>query len=159
VEVEPLDLPKGLADELFGRLSLFYIGGERNASEILKNQNKSTEKRDTDQSAIRSLAIQLKNDLQSGNIDSVGELLDKNWRLKRGLTAGISSDKIDEIYEKGLANGACGGKLLGAGGAGFMLFYSSKKDKPALRAALKGCREMPFKMETDGSAVVFNDHH
>ena len=157
VDVEPLTLSKDLKEELCGRLALFYIGGERSASGILKEQSKSSEKRDLNQNKMCSLAIELKDDLLSGNIDSLGALLDKSWKLKKELTAGISNDLIDELYDTGMANGASGGKLLGAGGTGFMLFYIDKKDRPGLSAALRGCREIPFRMEENGSMVVFND--
>ena len=157
VDVEPLALSKDLKDSLSRRLALFYIGGQRSSGDILKGQSKSSKKRDTAQNKMCSLAIKLKDDLLSGNIDSLGKLLDEGWKLKRGLTAGISNSKIDDIYDHGLANGAVGGKLLGAGGAGFMLFYVHEKDRQGLKTALKGCREIPFEMENDGSRVVFSD--
>ena len=157
VKVEPLALSEDVKSSLCRRLALFYIGGERSSGDILKEQSKSNEKRDADQNKMCSLAIKLKDDLLSGNIDSLGKLLDEGWKLKRGLTEGISNSKIDDIYDLGMANGAVGGKLLGAGGAGFMLFYADEKDRPGLRAALQGCREIPFTMENAGSMVVFND--
>ncbi|MCL2509573.1 MAG: hypothetical protein FWF07_00635 [Methanomassiliicoccaceae archaeon] len=157
VEVEPLALSKDVKDELGRKLALFYIGGERSSGNILKEQSKSTEKRDADQNKMCSLALRLKDDLLSGDIGSLGKLMHESWKLKRGLTAGISNDRIDDVYELGLANGAVGGKLLGAGGAGFMLFYVDEKDQPGLRAALKGYQEISFKMENEGSKVVFND--
>lgn len=159
VEVENLQLSKELTDALGRRLILFYIGGERSASDLLKEQSKSSEKRDANQNRMCSLAIKLKDDLKSGNIDSVGELLDKSWKLKRDLTGSISNERIDKIYELGIANGAVGGKLLGAGGAGFMLFYADERDRSHLKTALRDCREIPFKMEKDGSKVAFNDQY
>lgn len=159
VDVEPLCLSNDVKDALDRRLVLFYIGGERSSGNILKEQSKSTEKRDADQNKMCSLAIRLKDDLISGNIDSLGKLLDEGWKLKRGLTDGISNNRIDDIYDIGMANGAVGGKLLGAGGAGFMLFYAHEKDQPGLKAALKGFQETSFKMENDGSKVVFNDQY
>jgi len=157
VEVEPLQLSADLKDKLNSRLSLFYVGGERKASDILKEQSRISEKRDADQKKMCSFALQLRDDLRSGNIDSLGRLLDESWKLKKGLAAGISGDTIDRVYEIGMENGAIGGKLLGAGGAGFMLFYSDEKDRAGLKAALKGFREVPFKFENSGSQVVFDD--
>ncbi|MCL2032294.1 MAG: hypothetical protein FWG96_03375 [Methanomassiliicoccaceae archaeon] len=157
VEVEHLALSKYVTDTLGRRLVLFYIGGQRNSSDILKKQNRSSKKRDADQSKICSLAVRLKDDLLSGNADSLGKILDESWKLKRGLTSGISNDEIDDIYALGMDNGAVGGKLLGAGGAGFMLFYAHEEDQAGLKTALRGCREIPFKMENEGSKIVFND--
>lgn len=157
VTVEAIDLSAEEKALLNDRLMLFYIGGQRSASDILKEQNKSTEKRDTDQQKMCSLALGLKDDLNSGNIDSIGHFLNEGWKLKRGLADGISNNKIDDIYDLALSNGAVGGKLLGAGGAGFMLFYVNEKDRPSLKDALSDCREIPFSMENSGSQIVFND--
>ncbi len=159
VTVEPIRLSAEDKDTLSSRLMLFYIGGTRNASDILTEQNRSSEKRDSDQQAMCSLALRLKDDLNSGDIDSFGEYLNEGWKLKRGLASGISNNKIDDIYDLALSNGAIGGKLLGAGGAGFMLFYAYERDRPSLRSALSDCREIPFNMENNGSQIVFNDEY
>lgn len=156
VIVEPIDLSKDDLALMNERMILFYTGGERNASDILKKQNVSTEKKDTDQQKMCSLAVRLKDDLNSGNIDSLGKLLNEGWKLKRGLVDEISNNLIDDIYETGMANGAVGGKLLGAGGAGFMLFYAHKEDQPALRSALSEYRSVSFKMSSGGSEVIFD---
>ncbi|WP_202965142.1 GHMP family kinase ATP-binding protein [Candidatus Methanoplasma termitum] len=159
VEVEHLALSKELKDTLNKRLVLFYIGGDRSASTILKEQSESDERKDEATKKLCSLAIKLKDDLKSGDIDSLGKLLDESWKLKREITSRISNNKIDEIYDLGLSNGAVGGKLLGAGGAGFMLFYAHEEDQTGLKAALSRCRDIPFRMECEGSKVVFNDQH
>ncbi|MCL2317497.1 MAG: hypothetical protein FWC44_00365 [Methanomassiliicoccaceae archaeon] len=157
VKVEHLKLSKDLKETLSNRLMLFYIGGERKASEILSEQNRSNPKRDETQQKMSSLAVRLKDDLKSGNIDSLGKLLDESWKLKRDLTGSISNSKINDVYELGIDNGAEGGKLLGAGGAGFMLFYVDEREQKGLKKALHEYREVPFNIDGKGSKVVFND--
>jgi D-glycero-alpha-D-manno-heptose-7-phosphate kinase len=157
VEVEPLELSKNVTKSIQKRLLLFHIGGERSAGDILREQNKKSDKREAVLNKIGSLAIGLKEDLLAKNPDTLGEILDKSWKLKRSLASGISNDRIDDIYDLGMENGAGGGKLLGAGGAGFMLFYALEKDQPRLRSVLKEYREIDFKMQNEGSKVVYDD--
>ena len=104
------------------------------------------------------IARELKEELEKNNIDAMGELLDENWQLKKTLATGISNPLIDETYEKAMKAGATGGKLLGAGGAGFMLFYVPEEKKGAVREALSDLREMEFKMDNSGSSIIHVEH-
>ena len=87
----------------------------------------------------------------------MGELLHKNWILKKSLASGISNPLIDNVYEAAMVAGATGGKLLGAGGAGFMLFYVPKEKQANVRSALSGLREMDFEMDNSGATIVMTD--
>ena len=90
-----------------------------------------------------------------GDIDDFGRLLDVTWHLKRNTGSKVSSSLIDEIYETGKKNGALGGKLLGAGGGGFMLFYCVKEHQAQLLNALHQYMYVPFKFENEGTSVLF----
>ena len=87
----------------------------------------------------------------------MGELLHENWILKKSLASGISNPLIDETYEKAMNAGALGGKLLGAGGAGFMIFYVKSENQDAVRTALGNLREMDFEMDNSGASIVHVD--
>lgn len=99
----------------------------------------------------------LKEELQNNNVDATGELLHENWMLKKSLASGISNPIIDETYDAALAAGALGGKLLGAGGAGFMVFYVKPKCQAKVRKALRHLREMDFEMDNSGATIVHVD--
>ena len=88
------------------------------------------------------------------DLDEFGRLLDETWRLKKGTGAAISTDGIDRLYEKGIATGALGGKLLGAGGGGFLLFYVQPENQAALMEAMKDLMYIPFKFEDGGTRVI-----
>lgn len=88
-------------------------------------------------------------------MDDFGRLLDYTWQLKRGISSGISSNSIDEQYNAAMKAGALGGKLLGAGGGGFLLFYVPKEKQGAVRAALKDQLHVPFQFENEGTKIVF----
>ena len=109
------------------------------------------------QQQMCELTRTLKEELQKNNVDAMGELLHENWMLKKSLASGISNPLIDETYEKAMSAGALGGKLLGAGGAGFMIFYVRPEQQEAVRAALSHLREMDFEMDNSGASIVHVD--
>ena len=88
------------------------------------------------------------------DLDEFGRLLDHTWRLKRQTGPRISTNSIDELYERGIKAGALGGKLLGAGGGGFMVFYATADKQPAVRQAMQGLLHVPFKFENGGTRVI-----
>ena len=92
---------------------------------------------------------------QERDLNDFGRLLDKTWRLKRQTGSQISTGTIDELYEKGIAAGALGGKLLGAGGGGFLLFYVEKDKQDKVKEALQDLMEVPFKFENMGTRVIY----
>ena len=107
---------------------------------------------------MSDLAEKLRDELNKGNIESLGKILDKGWRIKKSQSKGVSTPLIDDTYDLALNNGAVGGKLLGAGGSGFILLYVDKDNQRNVRNALSGFRELEFNFYDDGSKIVYNDY-
>ena len=157
VSVEPVLLPGDKYAELEDNLIMMYVGGEHSASEILREQSRnmaSEKKKEEGQKRIVKLAYELKEQLEKGNIDALGEILDENWKIKRTLASGISNSSFDELYDKAMKNGALGGKILGAGGSGFFLFYVPKDKQDLFRKAMKKLPEMSFKFDHQGTVPI-----
>ncbi len=159
VNVEPVIMAPESYHKLEKNILMFYLGGTHSASEILKQQseNISSEEKAQAQARMCSIARTLKEELQKNHADAMGELLHENWMLKKSLASGISSPYIDEIYEKAMRAGASGGKLLGAGGAGFMIFYVPEDKHQSVRNVLSMLREMAFEIDNSGASIVHVD--
>lgn len=142
--------------ELVTRMLLFYTNITRKADDILKEQSEQTASHLPFLDGIRQLALDARDAVIAGNYDAMGDILRENWRLKRELSSGISNPDIDAMVDRALAGGAGGCKISGAGGGGFLLTYCQLEKQSRLRAAMKGCREMPFFLERYGSKVIFN---
>ncbi len=158
VYTEPILLSPEIRQELNRNLLLLYTGDVREARGILGEQKRNTERLETREllNGIRDLAYQLRGDLNSGaSPDIVGELLNKGWILKKQLAREISNDKIDEYYEKALSAGAIGGKILGAGGGGFLLSYCHQEERQQVKEALKHLKELEFSFEPEGSKIIY----
>lgn len=162
VSIEKLLLPTDGYNRLEHNLLLFYTGQTRSAGTILSEQRKNTA---TDEAKVQNLhkmvqlARDLKEELLRNNIDAMGEILHKNWELKRELASGISNDFINQQYERAIRAGAAGGKLLGAGGGGFMLFYVPEQNHQRVRNALPDLKEMEFKFDHKGTTVIHYNKH
>lgn len=159
VNVEPIVMAPQSYKTLEDNILMFYIGGVHSASAILKEQcrNVKTVDKAKVQHKMCGLTRTLKEELQKNNVDAIGELLHENWMLKMSLASGISNPLIDETYERAVAAGALGGKLLGAGGAGFMIFYVRPDRQEAVRSALSHLREMDFELDNSGASIVHFD--
>lgn len=157
VPVEPLYIKNDVYEALQQNLLMFYIGNQRKASDILSEQKKNVlqEEKYKILKSMVSLVFDLKESLYKENLDDFGKILHENWMLKQKLAAQISNNEIGEIYQTGLKNGATGGKLLGAGGGGFMLFYCPKNKQTKLTESLKHCRKFDFAFERDGSKLIY----
>lgn len=156
VSVNPLYLAQDTYQALQNNLCLYYIGNQRSASSILSEQRKNTSQADkftTLQNMVK-LVYELRDVLMKGNLDEFGKLMHENWMMKQKLASGISNPLINELYDTALKNGAIGGKLLGAGGGGFMLFYCPKEKQPKLDEALSKVRRFQFKFEQEGSKLI-----
>lgn len=157
VDVEPVIMGREKFQTLERRLMMFYTGGLRAANEILREQVRNVADsriREENQLRICGLAKELYLQLQNGNIDAMGEILHENWMLKKTLASGISNPEIDRCYETARANGAVGGKLLGAGGGGFLLFYVPEEKQERVRRALELPR-LPILFDRPGSSVIY----
>ncbi len=155
--VDPLDLSTAAKEELEGNLLMFYLGTQRKASDILAEQKKNTA--DTDKTETLKKMVALVYDLQSaledGHMNDMGKILHENWILKQQLASAITNPEINECYETALNNGATGGKLLGAGGGGFMLFYCPKDNQSKLINSLSKLKRFDFAFENKGSTVIY----
>jgi D-glycero-alpha-D-manno-heptose-7-phosphate kinase len=157
VQVEPLYIKNEIFQTLQENLIMFYVGNQRKASDILAEQKKNAsgnEKFEILKSMV-SLVNDMRNCLFSENLADFGGILHENWILKQKLATQISNTQINEIYKSGLHGGATGGKLLGAGGGGFMLFYCEKKKQAGLTECLKPLEKYDFTFEREGSKLIY----
>lgn len=156
-EVVPIIISKERKERLNDNLMLFFTGFTRFSSDIAKEQVKKTDKKTTDLLEILSLVNDAEKILISkhGDLDDFGRLLDHTWRLKRGITSKISTNELDMIYEKACHHGALGGKLLGAGGGGFFVFYVPLERQEEVQAALSDLLYVPFKFEESGASILY----
>ena len=159
VEIEPIILSSDDKKKMSDNLLLFYLGGTRSASKLLKQYNDNTPEIAAKKNELSNMTVRLKDELTSGNIDYLGKCLNASWKIKKTLSDDVSNSTIDDVYNTAMNNGASGGKLLGAGGNGFMLFYVEKDNQRSVRNALSDYREMVFNFDEDGSKVVFNDDY
>jgi D-glycero-alpha-D-manno-heptose-7-phosphate kinase len=157
VLVEPVYIKNEIYSALQENLVMFYTGNQRKASDILSEQKRNAS-RDEQFGILKSmvsLVFDLRDCLFSENLASFGPILHENWILKQKLASQISNSGINEIYEAGLRAGATGGKLLGAGGGGFMLFYCEKKNQGRLIESLKPLEHFEFCFEREGSKLIY----
>lgn len=158
VHVEPVVTDAEFRARLHAHLLLLYTGLTRNADAILEEQGRSLREDASaraDTARIRDLALELRAALLDRRLDAVGEILHTGWTLKRGLAPGITSPEIDAWYVRARAAGAIGGKLLGAGGGGFLLLFAPPEDHAAITHALPDLRPIPFQFEPQGSRIIY----
>jgi len=156
VFIDPVIMEDGLRVKLENHLMLFYVGNDRQASRILAEQKKKMRDREKIRKVqeLVKLAERFKQTLQDGRIEQVGALLDEGWRKKKTLVASISNPELDAIYAQALEAGASGGKLLGAGGGGFFLFFCQPEGQDRLAGAL-GLKKLDFRFDREGTKVIF----
>ena len=157
VSVEPVICKRETIQQLQSHIIIFYTGVTRSASGILKNQSSAlaTEKKKCDVTLkMVKLAHTLCKELQENRVSSFGEIIHEGWLLKKSLTVGITTDAIDAWYTKARRAGAIGGKLLGAGTGGFLMFYAPPDRHAAIAHALE-LRQTDFKFEPQGSRIIF----
>jgi D-glycero-alpha-D-manno-heptose-7-phosphate kinase len=157
VVVEPLYIDPEKYNTLQQNLVMFYTGNQRKASDILAEQkrNISAEDKFLVLKSMVSLVFDLREVLFSGSLADVGKILHENWILKQKLASQISNTSIDEIYRAGLEGGATGGKLLGAGGGGFMLFYCEPGKQARLTEKLRHLERFDFGFDREGSKLIY----
>lgn len=155
-EVQPMTIGEAKLISLQKHLMLFYTGRQRIASNIAKSQVRATPKRQVELSTIRDMAFEGVSILhrRASDLSDFGRLLDEGWKLKRVLTRKTTTPEIDSIYRSAKRAGALGGKLLGAGGGGFMLLFARPADQPKIHERLKKLLYVPFKFENQGSQII-----
>ncbi|MEO8113514.1 MAG: kinase, partial [Phenylobacterium sp.] len=158
VEVKKVICPPQLTADLQDHLLFFYTGLTRSASSLLQAQSQAVSAAGAESDATGGmvrLAEQAYAGLCAGRIDGFGAMLDEAWGLKRQMGQGVSNELIDDAYRAAIEAGAEGGKLLGAGGGGFLMFLAPPERHPAIRKALAHLRETPFRFTPQGSSIIF----
>lgn len=154
--VHPVIMPASRKKQLEDNLLLFYTGISRFAPQIAGEQIKNIPSKNAELGYMYKMVDEGINILSGdGDINDFGRLLNETWRLKRGLSSKIATSYIDEIYDAALKAGAIGGKLLGAGGGGFMIFYVEGEKQSSVRKALANLMEVPFGFENEGSRIIY----
>lgn len=153
--VTPVIAKKEKIKKLENNLVLFFTGISRTADKVAKKQIEKIEENKSKLDKMKELVEEALKIINEKNIDEFGELLDYTWNLKRKLSDNITNPTIDELYDKAKKAGALGGKLLGAGGGGFLLFYVPENKKEKVVNALNGRRYVPFKFSSEGSKIIF----
>jgi D-glycero-alpha-D-manno-heptose-7-phosphate kinase len=160
VDVAPVPLSNETLHNLEDNLMLFFTGFSRSASVVLKDQDTKTRENDAamleNMHRVKQRGLETQVALQQGDLRRFATLMHEHWEEKRQRSAGMSNDTINDWYDLGMANGALGGKLVGAGGGGFLLFYT--EDKQRLRHAMLGAglREVVFRFDFEGTKVVLS---
>ena len=155
VSVDPIICAPHVLAQLEASTLVFYTGRARSAAEILADQSASIPANRHLMRRMVHLAGNMKVELESGRLDSIGSILDENWCLKKQMADGISDGQIDEWYETSKANGALGGKLLGAGKGGFMMFFAAPELHTRISRALPDLKPVKFRFDRTGAQIVF----
>ncbi len=157
IDCEPIPLTSDKLEALGRNLILFYTGLTRTAHEVLREQIDKTKSGNLDDQLHRlgALVDPAVDAVLAGKFDTFGEILDCGWAIKQSLSSQIANSQISEWYERAKSAGAIGGKLLGAGGGGCLLFYAPESTHDAIRASLSELREIPFRFDREGSSVIF----
>lgn len=156
IQLRPITLPSHRLKSFQNHLMLFFTGFSRNASEIAAEQIKETPNKTQELTLMHRMVDEGVKILNSkAHLNEFGKLLHENWKLKRSLTSVISTPLIDEIYDAAREAGATGGKLLGAGGGGFMLIFAEPDVQPRIKAHLRKLLYVPFQFENAGTQVIF----
>lgn len=153
--VEPMILSRDRLAALQSNLMLFFTGFSRHSSRVAALQIEATPRKSSELTAMHGMVDEAIGLLSSGGLDDFGRLLHESWMLKRSLTECVSTPAVDGIYERARSAGALGGKLLGAGGGGFILFYVPEERQQAVRQALDGLLEVGFGFDTSGSRILY----
>jgi len=158
VEILPLQIDEEILFNLEDNLLMFFTGYTRSASAILKEQNDKT--RSVDKAMVdnlhfvKELGIRSKEAIETGNLHEFARLMDVHWQRKKERSGGMSNAKINEWYDLAMANGALGGKLIGAGGGGFLMFYAEEKNRLRHTMRQAGLTEVRFRFDFEGTKQV-----
>ena len=158
VRVEPLQAPMSTLFDLEDHLMLFFTGFARKAGAILDDQARRTADADAamleNLHTVKALGLESRRRLEAGDLVGFGELMDEQWRQKRRRSPGMTNPQIDEWYELGMKNGALGGKLVGAGAGGFLMFYAENRARLRDAMTKAGLEELRFKFDFEGTKVL-----
>jgi len=158
VFVDPVICKRETKAKLQERLLMLYTGITRSADDVLREQQTNTETDAEKFAAVQALtrlALDFRDALCANDLDSIGEIMHRGWELKKGLASKITNDQIDAWYECARKRGATGGKLLGAGGGGFLLVYAPPERHNAILSALPDLQRVPVRLEPQGSKIIY----
>ncbi|MBR5376068.1 MAG: GHMP kinase, partial [Lachnospiraceae bacterium] len=153
----PIILSREKREKLLGSLLLFYTGNPRDSRAIFAEQKKTTRDNKEIYDSLVEATNRALDYLNNGDLDEWGRLLNETWLTKKKFASGVSNPLVDDMYERALGAGALGGKILGAGGGGFMLLYVPDAKQEAVRKALSDFQEIEFAMDMQGSRIIFSD--
>jgi D-glycero-alpha-D-manno-heptose-7-phosphate kinase len=156
VSIQHVNAEEATIKKLNSQTLVFYIGGDRSANEILKLQSEELKNKDKrkEMAKMVSLVEDLRDELESQSVKNFGPILHENWKIKREMAAELTTPYIDDLYDQALNCGATGGKLLGAGGGGFMMFHVPSKEVASnIRSRFYKLREVQFDIEPSGSTI------
>jgi D-glycero-alpha-D-manno-heptose-7-phosphate kinase len=156
ISSQKIDLEPRLKRQLDDNLLLFFTGMTRQSKKILNEQENNTLRNQEILCEMKRIAYTVRNELIEGRLDIIGTMLHESWQMKKQLASQISNGTIDSIYQAARNAGAIGGKITGAGGGGFLLLYCLPYKQEDVRSALHPLQELPFRLETDGTKVIFN---
>lgn len=157
VSIKPLEIDEKSKEELIKHLMFFYTGNPRDSKEIFKEQKKTiNDHGEIFDSLVEATNIACKA-IQDNNLDTWGNLLKETWEIKKKFAKGVSNENINKMYDLAINNGALGGKILGAGGGGFLLLYVPIEFQDKVRNALSEYQEVSFKLYSEGSKIVYQD--
>ena len=158
VKATPLTIPTNTLADLESNLLLFFTGYSRSAGSILKDQAQKSVAGDAEMrrnlDETRALGRQIQYELEAGNASSFGYLMNEHWHRKRKRSMGMSNPRIDELYELGMSHGAIGGKLVGAGAGGFLMFYAEQPQTLRNKFRDLGLEEVRFRFDHDGTTLL-----
>lgn len=155
VSVDPVIVKDEFLNELQASMMLLYTGVERNSGSIHVSQSKDINQKINSYDQMKGLVDDLLYAFQKGDIEDIGKIMDRNWNLKRELTNGITDGSIDDLYRRAIDCGAFGGKLIGAGGGGFLMFIASPEVQSRIEREFRGLRRVDFKFDFRGSRIEF----
>lgn len=156
VKSERIPLPAEQRKKLNESTMLFFTGVTRRSDSVLTEQKQNIQNKLSILKEMKHITYTAREEVLAGNVDAIGHLLHESWILKRQLASQISNGMLDEVYCLARKAGAIGGKISGAGGGGFLLLYCPYECQDSVRKSLSGLQELHFKLEPDGSKVIFN---
>lgn len=162
VQVSPLNLSVSATETLLARVLLFSTGIRRKADDILHEQRRGSERGDPNMieslHRTKELGLEVREALQKGDVDAFGSILHEHWQTKKRRSESMSDGRVDAWYDRARAAGASGGKIVGAGGGGFLMLYCPDGSKDSVRQAMvsEGLRELTYSIDYDGAKVLVN---
>lgn len=157
VSIVPVLMETGTRNRLFKQIMLFFTGSTRDSREILNEQSRTIGEKRKMLDDLVNTVDSVFTEISNGNTDIVGIQLDRTWQIKKQFAKGVSNEEIDTMYARAVKAGAVGGKILGAGGGGFLLLYVPCEYQDDVRLSLSGYKEVPFNVDYQGSRIVFVD--